>query len=45
MAGKEQEPVEQPAPTQKTPKGYEIPLPTRKSVFDAFKKIAKPKKG
>jgi len=38
-----QEP-EQPAPTQKTPQGYEIPVPTRKSVFDAFKKIAKGKK-
>jgi hypothetical protein len=37
------QPAKQPA-TQKTPQGYEIPLPTRKSVFDAFKKIAKGKK-
>ncbi len=25
---------------QKTPKGYEIPVPKRKSVLDAFKKVA-----
>lgn len=31
-------------PTQVTPKGLEIPVPTRASIFDAFKKIAKPKK-
>jgi hypothetical protein len=37
-----EKPVQQPA-TQKTPKGYEIPVPTRKTIFDAFKKIAKPK--
>jgi hypothetical protein len=42
MEGKVQ--PDQPAATQQTPKGYEIPVPTRKSVFDAFKKIAKPKK-
>ena len=30
---------------QKTLKGYEIPLPKRSEIMDAFKKIAKPKKG
>jgi hypothetical protein len=29
---------------QKTLKGHEIPLPTRKSIFAAFQKIAKPAK-
>jgi hypothetical protein len=29
-------------PKQKTLKGHEIPLPTRKSIFAAFRKIAKP---
>jgi hypothetical protein len=36
---------EQPAPTQKTPKGYEIPVPTKDQVFGFFKKVARPKKG
>jgi hypothetical protein len=36
---------DQPAPTQKTPKGYEIPVPTRDQVMGFFKKVAKPKKG
>jgi hypothetical protein len=31
-------------PKQTTPKGLEIPVPSRKSIFDAFKKITKPKK-
>jgi hypothetical protein len=30
-------------PTQKTPKGLEIPVPKRKDVMDALTKIAKPK--
>ena len=30
-------------PTQTTPKGYEIPIPTRKDFEDALDKIAKPK--
>jgi hypothetical protein len=40
MAGKEQE------PTQRTPKGLEIPVPKRKDVMDAFRRIvhAPPKK-
>lgn len=38
---------EQPAnePKQVTPKGYEIPVPTRETVLSFFKKVAKPKKG
>jgi len=36
---------DQPAPTQKTPKGYEMPVPTRAQVFGFFKKVARPKKG
>jgi hypothetical protein len=46
MGGKEQEPMpDQPAATQKTPKGYEIPVPKRSEIMAAFRKIAKPKKG
>ena len=30
--------------TQKTPKGYTIPVPTRRQVEDAMDKMAKPKK-
>jgi hypothetical protein len=42
-----EKPVQQPAntPTQKTPKGYEIPVPTRDQVLGFFKKVARPKKG
>jgi hypothetical protein len=29
-------------PTQRTPKGLEIPVPTRESIFAAFKKIVQP---
>lgn len=29
-------------PTQRTPKGLEIPVPTRKNVMDAIRKVAKP---
>jgi hypothetical protein len=29
---------------QKTRKGYEIPLPKRSAIMDAFRKIAKPRK-
>jgi hypothetical protein len=38
---------EQPASTQKTPTGYEIPVPTKNSVMRFFEKIAKskPKQG
>jgi hypothetical protein len=31
-------------PKQKTPKGYEYPVRSRREIMDAFKKIAKPKK-
>jgi hypothetical protein len=36
MADKMQEP---PAATQKTPKGLEIPVPKRRDLMDAFRKI------
>jgi hypothetical protein len=36
---------DQPAPSQTTPKGYEIPVPTKDAVLSFFKKVAKPKKG
>jgi hypothetical protein len=36
---------EKPASTQETPKGYEIPVPTKDAVLSFFKKVAKPKKG
>jgi hypothetical protein len=36
---------EQPAPTQRTPKGYEIPVPSKDQVLGFFKKVAQPKKG
>ena len=32
---------DQPAPTQKTLKGYEIPVPSKKDVMDFFKKAAR----
>ena len=32
-----------PEPTQKTPKGLEIPMPKREQVMDALRKVAKPK--
>ena len=31
-------------PTQKTPKGLEIPVPKRKDFMDALRKIARPVK-
>ncbi len=43
-----EKPVQQPAagePKQTTPKGYEIPVPTRGQVFGFFKKVARPKQG
>jgi hypothetical protein len=30
-------------PTQKTPQGHEIPVPTRKQVLRDLEKVAKPK--
>jgi hypothetical protein len=32
-----------PEPTQRTPKGLEIPVPKRREVMDALRKIVKPK--
>jgi hypothetical protein len=29
-------------PTQRTPKGYEIPVPKREAVMKAFKKVMAP---
>lgn len=43
MEDKVQEP-EQPAPTQKSLKGAEIPVPKRRDLLDAFKKIVQPVK-
>jgi hypothetical protein len=37
MAGDPQE------PKQKTPKGLEIPVPKRREVMDALRKVARPK--
>ncbi len=37
--------MQEPASTQTTPKGYEIPVPKRDQVLGFFKKVAKPKKG
>jgi len=36
--------VQQPAPTQKTRKGVEIPVPKRRDLMDAFRKIVQPVK-
>jgi hypothetical protein len=33
-----------PEPTQYTPKGHEIPIPTREQVFRDLEKVAKPRK-
>ena len=38
MAEDQQKPQE---PTQKTPKGHKIPLPTREPVFRDLRKVAK----
>jgi hypothetical protein len=35
---------EEPEPTQYTPKGHEIPIPTREQVFRDLEKVAKPRK-
>ncbi len=44
MSDQKQPPASE--PKQKTPKGYQIPLPRRGEIFGTFKKIvAKPKKG
>lgn len=43
MPRKERKPMKQPA-TQKTPAGYEIPVPKRGQIMDALKKLARPTK-
>ena len=35
-------PQQRKSPTQKTPKGYEIPIPTKEEVFRVLKKAAEP---
>jgi hypothetical protein len=42
-----EKPMQQPAATntQKTRKGVEIPVPKRKDLQDAFRKIIRPSKG
>jgi hypothetical protein len=43
-----EKPMQEPAtdePKQVTPKGYEIPVPTKDAVMAFFKKVTKPKKG
>jgi hypothetical protein len=39
-----EKPVQQPASTQKSRKGLEIPVPTRRDLQDAFHKIVQPVK-
>lgn len=39
-----EKPVEQPAATQKTRKGVEIPVPKHRDLMDAFRKIVQPVK-
>jgi hypothetical protein len=39
----DEEPKE-PEPTQYTPKGHEIPIPTKEQVFRDLEKVAKPRK-
>jgi hypothetical protein len=43
MADQPQEPA-QDEPTQTTPKGLEIPVPKRRDLVDAFKKLVRPVK-
>jgi hypothetical protein len=33
-----------PEPTQYTPKGHEIPIPTREQIFRDLEKVAKPQR-
>jgi hypothetical protein len=40
MSGKRQEPAD----TQRTPKGLEIPIPKRREVMNALRKLVQPKK-
>ena len=40
----QQEPTDQNEPTQTTPEGYEIPIPSKEAVFGDLEKVAKPPK-
>jgi hypothetical protein len=42
--GDKMQPPEQPATTQKSGKSVEIPVPKRRDLMDAFRKIAQPVK-
>lgn len=42
MSEHRQEPSDE--PKQKTPKGFEIPVPKRKDVMDALRKLVEPEK-
>lgn len=42
MSERRQEPSDE--PKQKTPKGLEIPVPKRKDVMDALRKLVQPAK-
>lgn len=42
MSGKEQEPMSEKPATQRTEKGLEIPVPKRRDLMDAFRKIIQP---
>ena len=44
MSKEAQVPTEDEA-KQKTPKGFEIPVPKRQDVMDFFRKVVRPKKG
>ena len=39
------EPTEPDEPTQETPQGHTIPVPTREAVMRDLEKVAKPKSG
>jgi hypothetical protein len=36
---------EEPMPTERTPKGYEVPVPKRGEFFANLKKVSKPERG
>jgi hypothetical protein len=44
MSGKEQESMEDQPAMQKSLKGVEIPVPQRRNLMDAFRKIVQPVK-
>ena len=40
----EKKPTDRDEPAQKTPEGYEIPIPSKEAVFGDLEKVAKPPK-